>query len=67
MANCGMMNIPRDSGERLSLYEYEETLWHWNEAHRTDVDPPDAELTERRLAKINQDPRLTGRKPALAN
>lgn len=66
MANCALMNIPRDVAEQLSLYDYEEQLYHWNEAHKTDVDPPDAETTQRRLDAINRDPRLTGREPALA-
>lgn len=65
MANCAMMNIPRDVAEQLSLYEYEETLWHWNEAHRSpdEVEPPEAEKTQRLLDRINADPRLTGAKP----
>lgn len=59
MANCAMMNVPRDVAEQLSLHDYEEMLYHWNEAHRTDVDPPDAETTMKQLDRINNDKRLT--------
>lgn len=68
MANCAMMNVPRDVAEELSLYDYEELLWNWNEAHRDpeSVDPPEPEETMARLARINANPKLTGPRPKKA-
>lgn len=47
--------------ESMSLYEYEERLFHWNEAHDTDADvaAPDPEIAAAILERINADPRLT--------
>lgn len=62
------MNIPPSEAKRLSLHEYEGILWNWNDAQaRDDVDAPDPELTERLIASINADKRLTGPKPAPVN
>lgn len=46
----------------MDLYEYEERLWHWNEAHATGDEPvelPDPEVTERLIQKAMGDKRLT--------
>lgn len=56
-----MMNIPGDEARRMSLWEYEARLYHWNEAHNTsdDVEAPDPEMVMPLLDRINADPRLT--------
>lgn len=46
----------------MTLYEYEERLWHWNEAHESDedkIDLPDPEVTMRLIDRANADKRLT--------
>lgn len=48
--------------EQMSLEEYEERLWHWNEAHSSGDEPvelPDPEVTERLIQKAMVDKRLT--------
>jgi hypothetical protein len=56
-----MMGLSLADMEKMSITEYEEILYHWNEAHRTgdDVDAPDAEMAMRVLEAANADPRLT--------
>lgn len=55
MMGLGMADI-----ERMSLHDYEARLWHWNDAHGGDdkVQPPDPDVTQRLIDKINSDPRL---------
>lgn len=55
-----MMNIPPDQAANLSLWEYEALLHNWNEAHGggDDIQPPDHELTQRLIDKINLNPDL---------
>lgn len=50
-----------EQAERMSLYEYEARLWHWNDAHKAgdDVEPPDPVKAMRLLELANSDPRLT--------
>lgn len=61
-----MMNIPPSEVERMSLWDYEALLYNWNEAHDAgDVEPPDAEQAQALMDRINADPRLTGKPPAL--
>lgn len=44
----------------MSLHEYEQRLWHWNEAHDTEGgNLPDIDVTMSLIDKINADPRLT--------
>lgn len=65
-----MMNIPPSEARQLSYYDYQALLWNWNDAQaRTDVEPPDPEMTMALLDQINSDPRLTGSAsaPAMAN
>lgn len=54
----------------MTLYEYEERLWHWNEAHASEedkgIDLPDVAVTMRLIDMANADPRLTGAAPAKA-
>lgn len=59
-----MMNIPPGEAKLLSRWEYEALLWNWNDSHKggDDVAPPDPELTQERLDRINADLRLTGAK-----
>jgi hypothetical protein len=54
------MNIPPSEANRLSLYGYEEILYHWNEAHSLDDDgdTPDPERVMAILEKANADERL---------
>jgi hypothetical protein len=54
------MNIPPSEAALMSLYEYEEILYHWNEAHRMDddADAPDPQIAMAILEKANSDPRL---------
>jgi hypothetical protein len=54
------MNIPPSEADRFSLYEYEELLHHWNEAHSLDddADAPDPEMAMAIIDKINMDERL---------
>ena len=54
-----MMNISGDEAKKMSLEEYEARLFHWNEAHEIDVEPPDPEVVMPLLDRINADPRLT--------
>lgn len=54
-----MMNIPPDVAARMSLWEYEALLYHWNAAHGgDDIQPPDHELTQRLIDKISLNPDL---------
>jgi hypothetical protein len=55
-----MMGLSFAEADSLSLYDYEELLYHWNEAHDTDgdVEPPDPEVAMRILDKINATPEL---------
>jgi hypothetical protein len=61
LTNCSMMNIPPDEARRMSLWEYEARLYHWNEAHevKDEVEAPDPEMVMPLLDRINADPRLT--------
>jgi hypothetical protein len=56
-----MMNIPGDEARRMTLWEYEARLYHWNEAHevKDEVEAPDPEIVMPLLDRINADPRLT--------
>jgi len=54
-----MMNIPPSEAKRMDLWTYEAMLWNWNDAHDTEVEPPDPERTVALLDRINADPRLT--------
>jgi hypothetical protein len=55
-----MMGLGWADIERMSLWEYEARLYHWNEAHGGgDISPPDAATAMRILEKANLDPRLT--------
>ncbi len=52
------MGVPPSDAGRLSLWEYQGMLWHWNEAHKTDdapdaAPPPDADRVRANLAAIN--------------
>jgi hypothetical protein len=60
LANCAMMNVPPSEANKLSLWEYEALLHHWNEAHDADpdVDAPDPAVVIPMLERINADPRL---------
>lgn len=62
------MNIAPSEANKLSLWEYEAILWHWNDAHsiKDDLEAPDPEAAMALLEKINSDPRLTGQ-PASVN
>lgn len=55
-----MMGLGWADIQRMSLWEYESRLYHWNEAHGggEDHDPPDRELSQRLIDKINSDPAL---------
>lgn len=53
-----MMNIPPSEAKALSMWEYEALLFHWNDAHSTDVQPPDPALTMKLIDRINMDPKL---------
>jgi len=56
-----MMGLGWADIERMSLWEYEARLFHWNEAHGSDDDPvapPDPHLTQRLIDRINSDPSL---------
>lgn len=57
------MNVPTGDARKLSMWEYEALLHHWNEAHDTDVKPPDHEMTQKLIERINLDPRLSEKKP----
>jgi hypothetical protein len=54
-----MMNCADRAGT-MSLPEYEARLYHWNEAHGDggNVQPPDPELTQFLINKINSSPAL---------
>lgn len=56
-----MMNIPPSEIERMSLWDYEALLWHWNEAHTggSEVDPPDPDRVLPMLDRVNSNPLLT--------
>jgi hypothetical protein len=59
-----MMNIPPSEAARLSLPDYEDILFHWNEANKTgEVDAPDPEVVMPMIERINADPRLSGPAP----
>jgi hypothetical protein len=55
-----MMGLGKADTETMSLWEYESRLYHWNEAHGdgNDITPPDPELTQRLIDKINSSPEL---------
>ena len=55
-----MMNIPPGEAAKMSLWDYEALLWHWNEAHGgdDDIEPPDPHVTQRLIDRINSDPLL---------
>lgn len=56
-----MMNIPPSEADRFSLYEYEELLYHWNEAHSLDdagPAPPQPDRARKLLDGINANPLL---------
>jgi hypothetical protein len=55
-----MMGLGKADTDTMSLCEYESRLHHWNEAHGdgSDVQPPDPELTQFLINKINSDPAL---------
>jgi hypothetical protein len=55
-----MMGLGKADTETMSLWEYESRLYHWNEAHGdgNDIAPPDPELTQRLIDKINNSPEL---------
>jgi hypothetical protein len=49
-----------NQADAMSLHEYEERLWHWNEAHDTEGRGlPDIDVTMALIDKINADPKLT--------
>lgn len=52
------MNIPPSEAERMSLHDYEELLWNWNDVHDTDVQAPDPQKWAKMRDMINADPRL---------
>jgi hypothetical protein len=54
-----MMGLGSADVERMSLWEYESRLYHWNEAHGGDDKAPDPVETQKVLDLINMDPRLT--------
>lgn len=56
-----MMGIQPSEYGRFSLHEYEELLYHWNEAHETDSSPgpSDPERARRVIDSINANPLLT--------
>lgn len=57
------MNIPPSELNQMDLWKYEALLFEWNAAHSTDdVKAPDAERSEAMLERINNDPRLTGKR-----
>lgn len=55
-----MMNIAPSEAKALTLWEYDSLLHHWNEAHSTEVQPPDHAKTQALIDKINLDPKLFG-------
>lgn len=59
LTNCAMMSCANQV-EAMSLYEYEERLFHWNEAHALDgdVDAPDPEIAMAILEKIRANPAM---------
>lgn len=53
-----MMGLGWSDIERMSLWEYEARLYHWNEAHGGGDDavaPPDPHLTQKLIDRINSD------------
>jgi hypothetical protein len=53
------MNIPPSEAKQLDLREYQMLLYHWQDMHDAlEVEPPDHELTQRLIARINNDPKL---------
>jgi hypothetical protein len=60
-----MMNIPPSEAKALSLWEYEALLHNWNKAHDTgdDIAPPDPEMTQRIIDRINALPNLPKGEP----
>lgn len=56
-----MMNVSLADARGMSLWDYEALLYHWNEAHSTDVAAPDHDKTQRLIDKINTDPKLYGK------
>jgi hypothetical protein len=56
------MNVSAEAAARMSLYEYEARLYHWNEAHDPGDKagaPPDRERARLSIDRINSDPLLT--------
>lgn len=55
-----MMNVSPAEARRLSLFEYEAMLFHWNDAHDAsgNVDAPDPDFAMRVLEMANSDERL---------
>lgn len=54
-----MMGLGKADTEKMSLWEYEARLYHWNDAHRgDDVQPPDPHRTQRLIDQINREPRV---------
>lgn len=52
------MGIPPSEAGRLTLWEYQGMLWHWNEAHKPadatpEAPPPDLDRVRANLAAIN--------------
>lgn len=58
-----MMNLGWADIQRMSLWEYESRLYHWNQANGggDDVQAPDPAKTQRLIDRINGDPRLHSR------
>jgi hypothetical protein len=54
------MGLSLTEAAALSLYDYEELLWNWNEAHETSsgVAPPDPEKWNLVRDRLNSDPRF---------
>lgn len=52
-----MMNLGWADIQRMSLWEYESRLYHWNDAHggNDDVELPDPHVTQRLIDRINSD------------
>ena len=52
-----MMGLGWADIERMSLWEYEARLYHWNEAHggEEQVEAPDRQLTQKLIDRINSD------------
>lgn len=48
------MNIPPGEADRLSLLDYEELLWNWNEMHERDEES-DSEPFDRERARLMVD------------